>query len=75
MQGIDPSGKTDPAIVREIFTRLAIPEDHGIQLNMLLESYLAFLREEVETSQKYHVLPGITGILDGTAVFWNVKPA
>ena len=64
MQGIDPSGKTDPAIVREIFTRLGIPADHGIQLNMLLESYLAFLREEVETSEKYHVLPGIVDILD-----------
>jgi len=68
MHGIDPSGKTDPAIVREIFTRLAIPADHGIQLNMLLESYLAFLREEVETSEKYHVLPGIVDILDEISV-------
>ena len=64
MQGIEPSGKTDPAIVREIFARLGIFVDHSVQLNTLLESYLAFLHEEVERSEKYHVLPGIFGILD-----------
>jgi phosphoglycolate phosphatase len=64
MQDIDPSGKTDPAIVREILTRLGIPADHTVQLNTLLESYLAFLHEEVERSEKYHVLPGIVDILD-----------
>jgi len=64
MQGIDPSGKTDPAIVREIFSRLGIIPDGGIGIEMVLESYLAFLREEVEMSEKYHVLPGIIPILD-----------
>jgi phosphoglycolate phosphatase-like HAD superfamily hydrolase len=63
MQGIDPSGKTDPAIVREIFARLGIVPDGGIGIETVLESYLAFLREEVETSAKYHVLPGIIPIL------------
>src|SRR5262245_1376208 len=64
MQGIDPSGKTDPAIVREIFTRSGVAPNHGVETNTVLESYLAFLREEVEMSDKYHVLPGIVGILD-----------
>ena len=64
MQGIDPSGKTDPAIVREIFARLGIISDGGIGIDTVLESYLAFLREEVETSEKYHVLPGIVPILN-----------
>jgi phosphoglycolate phosphatase len=64
MDGIDPSGKTDPAIVREIFTRLGTNPDLGLRIETVLESYLAFLREEVETSEKYHVLPGIFGVLD-----------
>jgi phosphoglycolate phosphatase-like HAD superfamily hydrolase len=64
MEGIDPSGKTDPAIVREIFERLNIISEGGIGIETVLESYLAFLREEVETSEKYHILPGIVPILD-----------
>ena len=64
MQGIDPSGKTDPAIVREIFARLGIVSDGGVAIDTVLESYLAFLHEEVEMSDKYHVLPGIVDILD-----------
>ena len=64
MAGIDPSGKTDPAIVREIFTRLGIAHHDGVRIETVLEAYLAFLREEVEMSKKSHVLPGIMGILD-----------
>ena len=64
MDGIDPSGKTDPAIVREIFARLGIVADGSVGMDTVLESYLAFLHEEVETSDKYHVLPGIVTILD-----------
>ncbi len=64
MDRIDPSGKTDPAIVREIFTRLGIASNLEIQIESVLESYLAFLREEVRMSETYHVLPGILGILD-----------
>jgi phosphoglycolate phosphatase len=61
MEGIDPSGKTDPAIVREIFARSGTID---VAIETVLESYLHFLSEEVQTSQKYHVLPGITAILD-----------
>jgi phosphoglycolate phosphatase-like HAD superfamily hydrolase len=64
MVGVDPSGKTDPAIVREIFTRLNIAPNGGVHIETVLEAYLAFLREEVEMSEKYHVLPGIMDILD-----------
>jgi len=64
MRGIDPSGKTDPAIVREIFARLGIVADARVGIANILESYLAFLHEEVEMSDKYHVLPGIVSILD-----------
>jgi phosphoglycolate phosphatase-like HAD superfamily hydrolase len=68
MAGIDPSGKTDPAIVREIFARLGIASDDGVPIETVLEAYLAFLHEEVETSEKYYVLPGIMSILDEISV-------
>ena len=71
MVGVDPSGKTDPAIVREIFTRLNIASNDGVHIETVLEAYLAFLREEVEMSEKYHVLPGITGILDEISALPN----
>src|SRR5436190_4923476 len=64
MQGIDPSGKTDPAIVREIFARSRVVPDHGVHIDTVLESYLGFLHEEVGMSDKYHVLPGIVEILE-----------
>jgi len=64
MTGVDPSGKTDPAIVREIFARLGIALNGRLGVESVLDAYLAFLREEVERSEKYHVLPGIVGILD-----------
>jgi phosphoglycolate phosphatase-like HAD superfamily hydrolase len=64
MDGVDPSGKTDPAIVREIFTRLRLDTDAEPHIKSVLESYLFFLREEVRLSPKYHVLPGIVDILD-----------
>jgi phosphoglycolate phosphatase len=63
MEGIDPSGKTDPAIVREIFRRLGIASDLDLRLHSVLETYLSFLKEELRTSEKYHVLPGILDIL------------
>ena len=61
MEGIDPSGKTDPAIVREVFARSGTT---AVAIETVLESYLHFLSEEVQTSPKYHVLPGITAILE-----------
>jgi phosphoglycolate phosphatase-like HAD superfamily hydrolase len=63
MDGIDPSGKTDPAIVREIFTRIGVASNLDTQLASVLEAYLSFLKDEVRLSEKYHVLPGISGIL------------
>jgi phosphoglycolate phosphatase-like HAD superfamily hydrolase len=63
-EGINPSGKTDPAIVREILNRSGIRSGLENHLDSVLESYLAFLREEVQTSEKYSVLPGIFQVLE-----------
>ena len=66
MQGISPHGKTDPAIAREIL-RVRLGKDateaNG-EIRSILNAYLLFLKEEVQTSLKYRVLPGINSILD-----------
>ena len=66
MQGISPHGKTDPAIACEIlrvrFNKQA-PEING-EIRSILDAYLSYLKEEVESSPKYRVLPGISSILD-----------
>jgi phosphoglycolate phosphatase len=74
MQGISPHGKTDPAIAREIlrvrFNQQA-PELNG-KIRSILDAYLSFLKEEVETSPKYRVLPGVSSILDEMALRTDV---
>lgn len=68
MDGISPHGKTDPAIVREILSVRLGSKAPGVtangRLESILESYVFFLREEVETSPSYRVLPGILSLLD-----------
>lgn len=65
MQGISPHGKTDPAIAREILrVRLARNAELNGEIQAILDAYLSFLKEEVETSPKYRVLPGIVSVLD-----------
>ena len=64
MDGIDPSGKTDPAIIREIFRKKLnqdCPEDKMIAVQ---EEYLKFLPEECESATGYRVMEGIPGILE-----------
>ena len=66
MQGISPHGKTDPAIAREILRVRLARSVAGLngEIQSILEAYLSFLKEEVETSPKYRVLPGIVSVLD-----------
>lgn len=65
LQGIALHGKTDPGIVREVcLTRMG--GDHIMEsaLESILEAYISFLREEIDTSDSYRVLPGIMEILE-----------
>ena len=63
-QGISPHGKTDPAIIREILlARVGNDSEIESRLASILESYLFYLKDEVLTSERYHVLPGIADIL------------
>jgi phosphoglycolate phosphatase len=66
MRGISPQGKTDPAIAREILrVRLERhPDELNGDIQSILEGYLFFLKEEVQTSPTYRVLPGIVSLLD-----------
>ena len=71
-EGVAPHGKTDPAIIREIFanTDLSLKvdssEDEGLPgslLDKVLKRYIFYLEREVAVSERYLVLPGITEIL------------
>ena len=65
MQGISPHGKTDPAIVREIFrVKLGSPDPDNKEIDSIIDGYTSFLKDEVRTSPTYRVLPGITTLLD-----------
>ena len=65
MQGISPHGKTDPAIAREILrVRLDRAPLDGKDIPSILEAYVSFLKEEVQVSPGYRVLPGIVSLLE-----------
>ena len=65
MDGIALHGRTDPAIIREVFQKRIekLPLTDSVIAN-ILEAYLEFLHDEVEQSNAYQVLPGIEAILE-----------
>src|SRR5712671_6821141 len=70
MAGILPHGKTDPGIIREIFTSrpgLDTRDGFPTSLHSILDSYLGFLDEEIESTSNYRILPGISEILDSVS--------
>ena len=63
LDGVRLHGKTDPAIIREVFaTRAHIPRSGALQ--EILEMYVKLLPEEVQQSTSYTVLPGILRFLE-----------
>lgn len=62
MDGIRPHGKTDPAIIREVFT-LRGTGHSADTIGQILDAYVNFLPEEVQGSPGYRVLPGILQFL------------
>ncbi len=64
MKGIKPAGKTDPAIVREIFERKLGMTPSEEQIQEILQWYVRFLVEEVASSAGYRVLPGVAELLE-----------
>jgi phosphoglycolate phosphatase-like HAD superfamily hydrolase len=73
MDGILPHGKTDPGIIREILHRHPVPplnertDGFPTSMTAILESYLEFLDNEIDSTSSYKILPGIEGILNSFA--------
>ncbi|MEW6378917.1 MAG: HAD hydrolase-like protein [bacterium] len=64
MESIRPDGKTDPAIVREVFREKLHREPEAAEIEELKDIYLRYLVTEVETSPSYRLLPGILPLLE-----------
>ena len=62
LDGIRLHGKTDPAIVREIFNARGALQNAD-SYDQILAAYVEFLPEEVQQSENYRVLPGILRFL------------
>ena len=62
LDGIRLHGKTDPAIVREIFSARGALQNAD-SYDQILAAYVEFLPEEVQQSENYRVLPGILRFL------------
>ena len=64
MDGIRPHGKTDPAIVREIFVGKGRNGHTPDTVVRILDAYVGFLPDEVRSSTTYRILPGILSFLE-----------
>lgn len=64
MDGIRPHGKTDPAIVREIFIGRGAAGHSPDTVGRILDAYVRFLPDEVRDSSSYRILPGILNFLE-----------
>ena len=62
LDGIRLHGKTDPAIIREIFNARGALQ-HADSYDQILAAYVEFLPAEVQQSESYRVLPGILRFL------------
>jgi phosphoglycolate phosphatase-like HAD superfamily hydrolase len=63
LDGMRLHGKTDPAIIREVFTVRGVAHQCADSLQEILEMYVTFLPEEVQRSE-YMILPGILRFLE-----------
>jgi phosphoglycolate phosphatase len=61
---VDPSGKTDPAIFREILRVFLNREMSPDNLKEISGTYLSLLVEEVANSPNYKILPGVHSFLN-----------
>ena len=64
LDGIRLHGKTDPAIVREVFAARGDFHQTANSLEEILEMYIRLLPEEVQQSDTYTILPGILRFLE-----------
>jgi phosphoglycolate phosphatase-like HAD superfamily hydrolase len=63
-EGINPHGKTDPIIVREIFKDKLGREPSNEELKRVFERYVEYLKFFILKSDGYKVLPGVKRFLE-----------
>ncbi len=63
MKGIGPGGKTDPAIVREIFLAKLGRAPRPVEMDAVYRAYVPRLEEEVASSRGFVVMPGVASLL------------
>src|SRR5262245_3301301 len=64
MKNINPSGKTDPAIFREMIRRYLDRDMTPADYEALSSSYLSFLQTEMDRSPRKEVLKGVAEFLN-----------
>ena len=64
MESILPDGKTDPAIIREIFKKNLQREPKIEEIEKLCRMYLQYLQKEIQVSPGYKLLPGVLALLE-----------
>ena len=67
MDGVRPGGKTDPAIVREMFLAKIGRSPTADEMEAVYRAYIPFLVEEVDASERFAVMPGVADLIDALA--------
>ncbi len=62
--GIQPAGKTDPLIIREMVEKCLPDLDPDQEIPRVMELYVEYLAEEVEVSPGFRVMPGVPELLE-----------
>ncbi|MCA9678405.1 MAG: HAD family hydrolase, partial [Myxococcales bacterium] len=73
MAGIDCGGRTDPWIVREVFTRQLGRAATADEVDAVLDAYVPALERELAASTAFRVLPFVAVTLDGLAARGGVE--
>ena len=61
---INPSGKTDPAIFREIIRRFLDRDMRPEELRLISETYLELLQQQVKVAASLRSFPGVETLLN-----------
>ncbi len=72
-RGRDFSGMIDPVILKDLFFHFRREGCTPEELNIMIEVYLRFLEEELQTSSGFRVLPGVAELLDRLSLREDVR--
>lgn len=67
MAGIDPAGKTDPLILREMFRNTLLRDYTSEEALQIYTEYVASLKDEIKKS-RIDIMPGIPALLEKLSV-------